>query len=316
MAAASNLPYVYWTFTGILHIKIKQLHDQYGSVVRIGPNALTYRSPGAWKDIYGHRKHGDEPFDKDPTFYVPSPSGAGITTAPNDDHARHRHLLSHAFSERALKDQEPLLQQYVDLLMQRLVDETVASPAPVDITKWFNFITFDIIGDLTFGEPFNCLRDSGYHPWVSFIFQAVKAQTFMRCLSLYPGLAAYIKPLLPKELMRRRMEHHEMSKAKVHRRLQIKTDRPDFMTFILRYNDERGLTQAEIEADAFILLAAGSETTATLLCGCTFYLATNPAKLEILCNEIRGAFRAERDITLLAVSKLSYLSAVLEESLR
>lgn len=41
--------------------------------------------------------------------------------------------------------------------------------------KWYNYATFDIIGDLAFGSDFGCLASSNYHPWVSIIFGAIKA---------------------------------------------------------------------------------------------------------------------------------------------
>lgn len=33
-----------------------KLHDQYGSIVRVGPNKLSFGSPSALKDIYGVNK--------------------------------------------------------------------------------------------------------------------------------------------------------------------------------------------------------------------------------------------------------------------
>lgn len=63
-------------------------------------SGVPYRSPGAWKDIYGHRKHGVNSFIKDPEFYNPSPNGGHILTAGDADHARQRRRLSHAISEK------------------------------------------------------------------------------------------------------------------------------------------------------------------------------------------------------------------------
>jgi hypothetical protein len=36
-----------------LPFSVKELHDAYGSVVRIAPDELSYNSPEAWQDIYG-----------------------------------------------------------------------------------------------------------------------------------------------------------------------------------------------------------------------------------------------------------------------
>lgn len=64
------------------------------------------------------------------------------------------------------------------------------------------------------------------------------------------------------------------------------------------------------------MILAGSETTATLLCGAVFLLTTNPHCLEKLTQEVRSSFADESEITLLSVSKLQYMLACLNESLR
>lgn len=164
LAAVSNLPYVIWTVSGQLHQRLRELHDQYGEVVHIRPNALTYRSPQAWKDIYGHRKPGALPFSKDPEFYMPAaPGQSHMINANEADHSRQKRLLTHAFSERALRDQEPLIMSYIDLFIRRLRGYANREEK-VNLEEWLNFLTSDIVGDLAFGTPFGCLEGSKYHP--------------------------------------------------------------------------------------------------------------------------------------------------------
>jgi cytochrome P450 len=79
---------------------------------------------------------------------------------------------------------------------------------------------------------------------------------------------------------------------------------------------ETGLTFKEMVAQAQLLILAGSETSATALSGMTYYLLTNRESLNKLTDEIRSAFAAESDITLVAAGKLPYLQAVLDESMR
>ena len=88
---------------------------------------------------------------------------------------------------------------------------------------------------------------------------------------------------------------------------------------ILRHNDERGMTREEIIGTSRVLLVAGSETTATILCGATYFMLQNPAVLHRVQKEVRQTFKKEDDITLRSVStssSLTYLEAVLQESLR
>ncbi|KAL8856708.1 MAG: hypothetical protein Q9178_006665 [Gyalolechia marmorata] len=80
------------------------------------------------------------------------------------------------------------------------------------------------------------------------------------------------------------------------------------------------MTRAEIIGTSRAILAAGAETTATLLSAATYYLLEqNPDMLHRVQSEVRTAFKTGDQITLRAVSKpglLPYLEAVLQESLR
>lgn len=77
-------------------------------------------------------------------FYGPDAAGepAGIIRADNTSHARQRRLVSHAFSDRALKDQEPLLKGYVELLIEKLTE--AAAKGEANMVAWYNFTTFDV----------------------------------------------------------------------------------------------------------------------------------------------------------------------------
>ncbi|KAJ5369456.1 hypothetical protein N7509_014068 [Penicillium cosmopolitanum] len=317
-AAVSNLPYVKWVISGQLHQRLRELHDEYGDVVRIRPNSLVYRSSQAWKDIYGHRKGGALPFIKDPEFFTPAPPGhAHLINANEADHARQRRLLSHAFSDRVMRDQEPLIMSHVNTFIQKLKDKAREGEV-IDMTDWLNFLTFDIVGDLAFGEPFGCLKDSAYHPWVGTIFNSIKTGAILRAFAVYPHLANSMRHLMPKRLTEKRRAHYQMSKEKMLRRLSIQTQRPDFVSYILRYNedDERCMSRSEIEMNAAIIIQAGSETSASVLCSCIYLLLQRPECLERAVNEIRSTFIHDSDITFTASSKLDYVSAVIEESLR
>lgn len=73
-----------------------------------------------------------------------------MVTANEQDHARVRRIFSPAFSDRALKKQEPLFQKYMHLLVGNLKK---SSGEQVDLVDLFNFTIFDIMGDLTLGQP-------------------------------------------------------------------------------------------------------------------------------------------------------------------
>lgn len=76
------------------------------------------------------------------------------------------------------------------------------------------------------------------------------------------------------------------------------------------------MTFDELCANATTLILAGSETTATALCAATYYLAANPEPRKRLSDEVRSAFKTEDEIDILSVSRLEYMSAVINEALR
>jgi cytochrome P450 len=152
------------------------LHDRYGPIVRLSPNELAFNSPKSWIDIYGHRT-GRLDLEKDPIHVGavdPVPGVSTISMADRDNHARQKKALSHGFSKKALWEQEATVQEFIDLLMQR-IHEFAERGEEFDIVRWLNFVTFDIIGDLSFGESFGCLESGDFHFWIKVIFDAVKA---------------------------------------------------------------------------------------------------------------------------------------------
>jgi cytochrome P450 len=118
------------------------LHNKYGEVVRVSPNEISFISgETAWQDIYGFRVRqlkGHLNMQKDPVWYPAPINGAASILVSNDEaHSRGRRVLSHAFSEKALAKQEPLLTRFVDLLVDGLKDTVAAGEGPQDMTDWY-----------------------------------------------------------------------------------------------------------------------------------------------------------------------------------
>lgn len=53
LARATRLYHLYYDLSGAQHLKQKEWHDQYGEVVRVAPDELSYNSAQAWVDICG-----------------------------------------------------------------------------------------------------------------------------------------------------------------------------------------------------------------------------------------------------------------------
>ncbi|CAG8978544.1 hypothetical protein HYALB_00012275 [Hymenoscyphus albidus] len=303
--------------SGHLVHETKRFHDKYGPIVRLAPNELSFISPSAWQDIYGHRKRGHKEMTKNPIWAQPSPNGAfSLINCKEEDHARMWKPFVPAFSMRALKAQEEIIQGYVSMLMEKLKSRATSGDVVVDIKDYYNWTTFDIIGDLGFGEPFDCLQNEQYHQWVSFLFGHLIAGALLASVNFYPWIFKALLALVPKSAHQAALAHHAMSCDKAKRRMNLRTDRKDIFSHVLALNDEKGLTLPELEATAAIIILAGSESTSTMLTGTTNSLMRNPEKLSKLTDEVRSSFRKESNITLDALEQLTYLRAVFQEAFR
>lgn len=258
---ATRLVWVYKLMRGTLPHDVLPMHEKYGPVVRLAPNELSFADQDAWKDIYGHRTgaqhHGHEEFPKYATFY--RSKGVRPSIVHEGDRTRHallRRQLSHGFSDRCMREQEPIIGKYVDLLMRRLRErcvgcdtkvgeassggETEAQPAagntrePMNMTAWYNWTTFDIIGDLALGEPFGCLERAQYDPWVAAISNMVRASSVLVSLK-YLGLESLIRVLMK---LLAGSEHAEHTRQKLTRRMEIGVERPDLIEGLLRNKEE------------------------------------------------------------------------------
>ncbi|KAI3587206.1 cytochrome P450 [Fusarium oxysporum f. sp. albedinis] len=312
--AVSRIPYALMILSGKSHKKIFELHQKYGNVVRVAPDELSFVSSEAWKDVMGHRKHGQGENGKDPVFWQTQPRS--VIAASRENHGRMRKILSHGFSAQSMIEQQPLIQKYVNLLIQRLHENCEDGKRPLDMVTWYNWTTFDIIGDLTFGEPFGCLEGSYYHPWVKFVFDRVKGAAIMTVLRRFPLGTTLLKAFMPKRLLKNFHAHLDLTKEKVAKRMQMGSQRSDFMDAMMKADNKQELSHAEIVDNSSLLIIAGSETTATTLSGVTFLLSTHPEVLKKLTEEVRSSFTCEDDIDLLSVQKLTYMMAVLNESFR
>jgi cytochrome P450 len=138
--------------------------------VRVAPNEISFSSANSWKDIYGFRT-GHRPFVKSPFYDGGSFADQAHSIVSERDPVEHgvmRKYLSHAFSDKSLKEQEYLIAEMVDLFIEQ-VGRFGAEEGGIDFVKWFNLLTFDIIGSLAFGEPFGGLESGECLPFFGYM---------------------------------------------------------------------------------------------------------------------------------------------------
>ncbi|OAA68270.1 Cytochrome P450 [Niveomyces insectorum RCEF 264] len=349
--AVSGLAQFYALVTGQNPQTLHRLHKKYGDVVRVAPNEVSFAGPQSWNDVYGRTRAaapknpegggglGSRPpvtyleNPKDPVFFEEISSPGSIIHMDRPSHEIARRTLGSAFSATAVADQEPLIQAHITALMglfRKAATAPGTSPAPVDVVSYFTWATFDILGDLAFGEPFGSLAAGKEHEWVSLFSPIVNTASMRVNLRRLLGdsLARFASPLVvPAALLNRIPWHRALSREMVRRRLDKGPGRPDFMTAMLASDSVATgsppfWTHQRIAGTSQTLIVAGSETSATTLSAAVYFLTAEPGAgqpgtcLARLRDEVRGAFASDADINFAGVRQLPYLAAVLDEAIR
>lgn len=100
-----------------------------------------------------------------------------------------RRLLRHDLSDKALKEQEPSNRARVEILISGL-KKPIDGPSKgkINLSDWYHWTTFDVIGDLAFGELFDYLSDQTYQPWVATLMSDLKSVIFVSVTLRLPPL--------------------------------------------------------------------------------------------------------------------------------
>jgi cytochrome P450 len=300
---------------GDLDFKVRAAHEKYGDVVRFGPDQVGFTCPEAWRDIYGHG-HAELP----KSYAKGSAMDDGSIIYSNaSNHFRLRKAMQPAFSEKALRQQEPLIRVYVDLLMERL-REVADKGDSTNIIRWYNFTTFDLIADLAYGEELHGLAGGKSNMWIDNIEKLMKLMPILVLVTTSPLLSKVLQFVAGPKIRKSKAKHREASELMAMKRINRKeqADRGDFMDYMMRSRGEKHeMTDAELVANCDLLMIAGSETTASLLSGVTYWLLKTPHSLKKVTEEVRSMFERDEDIDFIEASaKLPYMLACLDEALR
>lgn len=319
LATATSIPFAYRVFNGCGVDWLQYLHERYGKVVRVRPNELSYANPAAWHDIFSSRPLLSRPFFRviDTPGLVPNMN----EELSHTEHNRLRKILAPGFSDRALREQEHIVQKYTTLLVKRFqeaVMDTDNGSADIELHQWYQFTSFDIIGDLFLGESFHSLENSEHHPWVKAMFKGVKISMQLSAARYLSPLDHLVKFLLPKAVHRMTADHYNWSREKVELRISQGSGREDMISYILREisDKDKAVTREALDSNCAFIILAGSETVAITGASTTWFLLKNPLAFKRLQQEIRSSFNSAEEITIAATAGLPYLHAVILEALR
>ncbi|TPX08658.1 uncharacterized protein E0L32_009847 [Thyridium curvatum] len=341
-AQFSNLWLLSVVRRGNRYLRVDQLHKELGPIVRIQPNHISVNDDEAIQTIYGHGNGFLKSVRRTSEFYdaFVSIRRGLFNTRDRAEHSRKRKIVSHTFSAKSVAQFEPYIHQNLELFVKKWDSLAALAPtkdgaAHVDCLNWFNYLAFDVIGDLAFGSPFGMLENGAdmaevrasptsppiYAPAIEILNRRGEVSATIGILPQIKPYARYFPDPFFSNGLAAVQNLAGIAVAKVKARLDNppSADRKDLLARLMEGRDDKGepLGREELTAEALTQLIAGSDTTSNSSCALLFYVARTPGVLEKMQRELDAAIPADCDVpTFDMVKDLPYLSNVINETLR
>jgi tryprostatin B 6-hydroxylase len=257
---------------------LQKQHKKHGKYVRIGANDISVTDPEIMELAYGAKSR----VTKSIWYDGDKPLTSMHTSRDKGLHDRRRRVWAPAFSEKAIRDYEVEIQSFNDKLATKIAEH---GDQPVNLTKWFNLFSFDAMGLLAFGRDYGML-DKGEKPHeLEMLDEGMQPLAyrlplwFFRLLTAIPGLSAGYQKFV----------NFCVSELTWRVKNEGKTKREgDIMGWLLKaYKDVPNPEKdTMLQADARLIIVAGSDTTSATLTYLFFHLAQNPKIVQKLREEL------------------------------
>ncbi|KAI1305647.1 cytochrome P450 [Xylaria venustula] len=314
IAKLSDFYGAYYASKTTLHVRTLQDHEEFGSVIRQGPNKLVFNSVNALHGIYRNER-----ITKSCAYLASqrAPNAYGLfNSIDRQMHQRKRKLLGPVVNDRSMRAFEAVMVDQIDVFLQGLSSACRQSPTPVNMTERLDYLTMDIMGQFVFGYPLNLQTNMTYRfmtdTTANFFLNVALQLPFLSKvrLSNFRRLRALIRGKSYRHILQKMIRNRLAEGQDVKHNLL-------FMTDTLRVSDDEETFIEEIRSEATFFLSAGSDTMSTCLSAVFFYLSRNPECYRRLTTEIRSTFTSTSEIKGGPhLAACSYLRACIDEALR
>jgi cytochrome P450 len=252
LASVTGLWRLYHITIGDWSEIILDLHQRYGRIVRLAPNELSVVDESAVKALYGHNTAAIKS-----KWYsaFQSPQGAPNQLATRDPkvHAGIRRRFAPAFKMTVLLRLEDSMQACLDKLWQSL-EGPAAEGTIIDMCHYTETVTWDIIGQLCYGEPLGLIASAEGTNLQGILNQLLTASTI---LGHVWGQLIWVDNPVTRLLGIKNpvQESFDWSAKKVrqHQEEDRSSVETDMVDYFLSYKDAQGtpITQLEVVEGAF-----------------------------------------------------------------
>lgn len=188
-AGITKFWHVYHCATSQNHLLLDRLHKEYGQFVRTGPEELTIFNPEVLQAVDGP----GNACSKAVWYDLLLPELAVNTTRSRPEHDKRRRIWDRGFTTKALAIYEKRMIEY-GYLLERGICELAQTNQSVNVSAWFYWFTFDVMGEFAFAKSFGMLQSEKWHIAVVMLR---KAMQLLGPLSPVPWLAQIGFNLLP-----------------------------------------------------------------------------------------------------------------------
>ncbi|KAJ5528289.1 Benzoate 4-monooxygenase [Penicillium frequentans] len=339
-AAFTNFWLFLQTRQGKRYLSVDQAHAKYGKLVRISPNQVSIADDEAIVAVYGH---GNGFLKADFYDAFVSIRRGLFNTRDRHEHTRKRKTVSHTFSAKSIGQFEQYIHGNVELFVKQWnkISDLQANPktgyASLDALNWFNYLAFDIIGDLAFGAPFGMLEKgkdfaemrknpnepAKYVAAIEVLNRRGEVSATLGCMPSIIPFAKYIPDKFFSEGLAAVENLAGIAIARVSERLKpeamANNTRVDLLARLMEGKDETGnkLGKEELTAEALTQLIAGSDTTSNTACAILYWCLRTPGVIPKLQKTLDEAIPKDIDVPTFAMVKdIPYLQWVIWETMR
>ncbi|KAF8212587.1 benzoate para-hydroxylase [Mycena galopus ATCC 62051] len=329
LARWTHLWLAYHAYRGRRYKAVHAAHLRYGRFVRIAPNHVSVAAPEALSVIYGQ---GPRAPAKSAFYdsFVCNGKPSIFSTRDRQDHSTKRRIVSHAFSSSALQEFIPLIHSTIGYFTERM-DEFCNTGEYFDILLWVNYLAFDVLSDLAFGERIGMLKQGSDLVEIQRAGEALVRENAIALVDEREHLAAIVGihpflqvavnalPFLSGNKATSGLE--ELARRQVLKRLSSRDNRNDILGKLItaRGYDVRPPNTdevAELTSEAVTLLIAGSDTTSNSISVILHFIATHPRVYTKLMGLLLEASCGEKELSYERAKDVPYLQAAINEGLR
>ncbi|KAF2202848.1 cytochrome P450 [Delitschia confertaspora ATCC 74209] len=283
----------------------EKLHAKYGDYVRTGPRELSITDADAIPFVHGPTSKCRKGAWYNSTTHIEDYSLQ--TTRDKTDHRDRRRIWDRGFNAKALRDYEPRINRHSRYLMEKLAEH--AREPCVKISNWFNFYSFDVMGDIGFDRSFGMLEKGKEDEGIDGVHKSMANMTFFGHV---PWLMSLLlrTPVGAKDLR----VFMKWVGVVLKERKKRTPNEPDVFSWLVNSDDEN--IPLRLNADTRLLIVAGSDTTSATLTWLVYELCKNPEKQAKLRRIVDEAAGDKPFLDVEDVATIPYLDGVINEALR